>query len=107
MDSGGALIVMEEPLPVTQFGDATDPLAEYLAQSWGINLGKDMIIDLSSDQQFVAVSSEYGASLITDKLQNVLTFYPTTRSVQPDQSATEARLIELVLTSEQSWRRLT
>jgi len=103
VESGGALIAMEEPLPVNQFGDTPDPLADYLAQSWGINLGKDMIIDLSSDQQFVAVSSQYGDSIITNKLQNVLTFYPTTRSVQANQSMTEARLIEMVLTSEQSW----
>lgn len=103
LDGGGSLVLMVEPLPVTQFGDSPDPLADYLAQAWGITLGKDMIIDLSSDQQFVAVSSQYGDSIITNKLQNVITFYPTTRSVQADQSATEARLIELVLTSEQSW----
>jgi len=103
VESGGALIVMEEPLPVTQFGDAIDPLADYLAESWGINLGKDMVIDLSSNQPYVAVSSQYSDSIISNKMQNVVTIYPTTRSVLVDQSKTEARLIEQVLTSEQSW----
>lgn len=103
VQNGGAMIVMEEPLPVTQFEDVPDPLADYLSQTWGITLGKDMVVDLSSNQPFVAVSSQYGDSVITDKLQGLLTIYPTARSVNADQAATTARLIILVLTSEQSW----
>lgn len=103
VESGGGLVVMEEPLPVTQFGEGPDPLADYLGETWGILLGKDMVVDLSSAQNFVAVSSQYGDSIITEKLQGLLTFYPTTRSVTADQAVTAARLIELVLTSDQSW----
>jgi hypothetical protein len=94
---------MEEPLPVTEFGEAVDPLADYLAQFWGITLGKDMVVDLSSNQPYVAVSNQYGDSVISNKMQDILTIYPTARSVQADQSMTEARLLELVLTSERSW----
>ncbi len=103
VESGGGLVVMEEPLLVTQFGEDPDPLADYLGETWGIILGKDMVVDLSSSQNFVAVSSQYGDSIITEKLQGLLTFYPTTRSVTADQTVTAARLIELVLTSDQSW----
>lgn len=103
LEKGGSLVLLAEPLPVTQFDDASDPLTDYLGQAWGIQLGRDMVVDLSSNQPFVAVSSEYGNSIITDKLQGLLTFYPTARSVTAMQDASGPRVTDLVLTSDQSW----
>lgn len=100
---GGSLFVMEEPTPLTSFGDVADPLSTYLADTWGIKLGNDMVVDLSSDQAFLAVSNMYGSSPITDKLEGVYTIYPTARSITVDSGVTNAQLIELVLTSDNSW----
>ena len=103
LKSGGSLIVMEEPTPLTSFGDVADPLSTYLADTWGIKLGNDMVVDLSSNEPFLAVSNMYGSSPISDKLQGVYTIYPTARSTTFDSSVTNAQLIELVLTSDNSW----
>jgi ABC-type uncharacterized transport system involved in gliding motility auxiliary subunit len=105
LSSGGAVIVMEEPIPVTDFGDSPDPLAAYLDQTWGIALGEDLIVDLSSNQPFVAVSSPnlYGDHLITQKLQGLFTLFPSSRSVVAGESPEGISPVELVNTAEQSW----
>jgi ABC-type uncharacterized transport system involved in gliding motility auxiliary subunit len=102
LDGGGSLVVMEEPLPVTDFSDQADPLADFLASSWGINLGKDMVLDLSSNQPFVAVANQYGQHVITDKLQGLVTIYPTARSVSSVEGGDKLPVV-LVLTSQNSW----
>jgi ABC-type uncharacterized transport system involved in gliding motility auxiliary subunit len=102
VDGGGALIVMEEPLPFTEFGDEPDPLAEYLAQTWGIVLGEDIVVDLTSTEALVAISNQYGNHQITQKMRGLVSIFPTTRSVHPELSLTEGvSQAELVLTADQ------
>ena len=103
VDGGGKLIVMEEPLPVTDFGEDPDPLADYLAQSWGITLGKDIVVDLTSNQPFFAVANQYGDHLITQKMQGIVTYFPTARSVTISGDQTGNTDVELVYTANQSW----
>src|SRR5690606_10903916 len=50
VDGGGSLVVMQEPTVLTDFGDARDPLAEYLSEDWGITLNNDIILDFTSTQ---------------------------------------------------------
>ncbi len=102
VDKGGALVVMEEPLPATKFGDDEDYLADYLASDWGIKLGHDIVVDMTSMQPFVAYADQYGKHVITDKLQRVGTAFPTARSVQVEQKD-GIYTVELVKTSSQSW----
>ena len=103
VDGGGSLIVMEEPLPVTQFGDSPDPLAEYLTNDWGIQLGQDIVVDLTSNQPFIAVANSYGSHAITDKMAGLGTYFPTARSVVAGEGSSDATLTELVQTADQSW----
>jgi ABC-type uncharacterized transport system involved in gliding motility auxiliary subunit len=106
VDAGGALIVMEEPLPVTDFGDSPDPLANYLSESWGITLGKDMVIDQTSPQPFVAVENQYGDHPVTQKMRGntaFVTFFPTARSVSVASGTTDVSATTLVSTAQQSW----
>jgi ABC-type uncharacterized transport system involved in gliding motility auxiliary subunit len=103
LESGGALIVMLEPLPLTEVGDGPDVLADYLETKWGITMGKDLVVDLTSNQPFFAVSNQYGDHIITEKLSGILTIFPTARSVTTDSSVTQALLLDLILTSQQSW----
>lgn len=102
LQAGGALVSMHEPLPVTNFGDAPDPLADFLFSDWGIQLSKDIVVDLNSQQPFAPFAAAYGRHDITEPIQNVTSQFPTARSVRAA-AATGASLVELVLTSQQSW----
>jgi len=101
--NGGALLALEEPLPVTQFGDAPDPLATYLSGTWGLTLGEDIVVDLSSEQPFVAVAAQYAAHPITEKIAQVATVFPTARSVQVSGDLTDTFPVVLVQTGQNSW----
>lgn len=103
LDGGGALVVMEEPSPVTDFGDEIDPLAEYLEGVWGITLGNDIIVDNSSQNAFLAIADSYGNHSITEKLQSMVTFYWTARTVQISGEVDGVTSQELIKTSSRSW----
>jgi ABC-type uncharacterized transport system involved in gliding motility auxiliary subunit len=103
-EKGGALVVMEEPLPVTEFGEAPDPLADYLAKKWNIKLGADIVVDLTSQQPFAPYAAQYGSSPITEKLQNMTAQFPTVRSVTVlTETISGVSPVELVFTAQQSW----
>jgi ABC-type uncharacterized transport system involved in gliding motility auxiliary subunit len=101
--AGHGLIVMEEPIPMTKFANADDPLADYLAQTWNIVLGKDVVVDLTSNQPLFAVANQYGSHLITQKMNSVATYFPTARSVTVGNNSTSNTPTKLVLTANQSW----
>ena len=103
-DKGGALIVMEEPLPLTDFGSIPDPLADYLAQKWNIALGVDIVVDLTSQQPFAPYAARYGSSPITEKLKNQTAQFLTVRSAKVlTETISGASPVELVFTAQQSW----
>ena len=102
LDGGGSLIVMQEPSLLTDFGDSPDPLADYLTESWGIVLGDNLVVDLTSGQPFLAVADQYAQHVITEKVQGMVSFYPTARSVVASPDA-PLSLVSLVQTSDQSW----
>ena len=103
MDGGGALVVLYEPVAVTQFGNEPDPLAAYLLEAWGIALQNDIIIDLTSQEPFIAIAAQYGNHIITQKLQSTATVFPTARSVQAGETIAGITKTELILTAQQSW----
>jgi ABC-type uncharacterized transport system involved in gliding motility auxiliary subunit len=106
LDGGGALIVMQDPRIVTDFGDSPDPLAEYMAQEWGIGLGEDIVVDLTSNQPFTAFTNRYNTHLITQRMQGLVSFFPDTRSVQVDARVDGINQVELAFTAEQSWAEI-
>lgn len=102
--NGGALIVLEEPVIFTRIGDSADLLVDYLSQDWGVILGKDVVVDLTSQQVEIAFANQYGDHPITNKMGNLATVFPTARSVTvTDAISSGASQIELILTSDQSW----
>ncbi len=104
VSKGGALVVMEEPLPVTQFGDAADPLADYLDQTWGITLGKDMVIDTTANPPTVAVANGFGNhAIVTQKLKTLIPIFPTARSVQVKDGEAASGTVAIIKTANQSW----
>jgi ABC-type uncharacterized transport system involved in gliding motility auxiliary subunit len=100
--AGHSLVVMEDPTIVTQFGESADPLADYLKNTWGITLENDIIIDETSNSAYLAVASQYGNHLITQKMQGMVTVFPNTRSVSTTtmQGVTPTTL---VTTGQASW----
>jgi ABC-type uncharacterized transport system involved in gliding motility auxiliary subunit len=102
--NGGSLIVMEDPTALTEFGDASDPLADMLAQDWGITLNNDIVIDLNSTQPTTAASAYYDSGHpITISMNNLAAFFPFTRSFTLAGSTEAATLTPLVQTNERSW----
>lgn len=100
---GGAMLVLVEPSTFTEVASDDDPLGAYLQESWGIALGDDLVVDLSSNQPLVAVANQYGNHRITQRLQGLVTFFPTARSVQLESTEGDTTLASLVMTADQSW----
>jgi ABC-type uncharacterized transport system involved in gliding motility auxiliary subunit len=95
LNRGGSLVVFADPTVQTQSASAQagptppDPLADYLTSAWGISLDQDVIVDLyhsvydGQNQQYLwPVNNGYEASPITQRLQNVATFFPIARSIR-------------------------
>jgi ABC-type uncharacterized transport system involved in gliding motility auxiliary subunit len=104
VEGGGSLLVMENPAPLTDFGDQPDPLADYLASDWGITLNNDIVVDTNSPSSpFFAVGAQYISHPITEKMQGIGAIFPYSRSITVDTENTDVSPTELVLTIEQSW----
>jgi ABC-type uncharacterized transport system involved in gliding motility auxiliary subunit len=101
--NGGSLLIMQEPPPLTEFEDQPDVMADFLKDEWGITFGEDIIIDLNSMQLFAPFAGEYGQHIITSKLENISSQYPTVRSVTVNSSDVPASRVDLVKTGGQSW----
>lgn len=101
---GGSLIVMADPSVLTEYGDETDPLADMLAQDWGIIYNNDIVIDLNSPQPTTAAAAYYDSvHPVTVNMNNLVAFFPFTRSLTIAGSVTEVTASPLVQTNERSW----
>ena len=107
VDNGGSLVVLEDPIFFTEFGDDNDPLAEYLTEDWGITLNKDVIIDGSNpDNPYAAVSLRYSAHAITQGLsENLIIIMPQARSLTITGEKEGITQTGLISTAENSWSR--
>lgn len=103
LGTGGSLLIMQEPRPLTDFGDKKDVMVEFLDEEWGITFGEDIVIDLNSMQLFAPFAEEYAQHPITTKLENISSQYPTVRSVSVNDSDVQISRVELVKTGQQSW----
>ena len=105
VDAGGSLFVMENPVLMTEFGNAPDPLADYLTSDWGITLNNDVVIDyVNTNNPLVAVSSSIGSHPITQNLtQNYIVVLPQARSLSITGQKENITQTPLLLTTEKSW----
>jgi ABC-type uncharacterized transport system involved in gliding motility auxiliary subunit len=106
VNKGGSLVVMEDPRFFTEFGDASDPLAEYLVNDWGITLNEDIIIDYSGITQNAlnAASLQYNSHPITQNLnQQYIVILPQARSISITDGLENIVATSLLSTSENSW----
>jgi ABC-type uncharacterized transport system involved in gliding motility auxiliary subunit len=105
VQGGGSLIVMEDPVPLTDFGDASDPLAESLSRVWGVTLRNDFVIDDTSTTPQNAIGANYSPTHpITSAMTNA-TIFPLARSIEIKPSGDLLSISSLVETSpeSQSW----
>ena len=100
---GGAIIVMEEPVALTQSGDSPDPLADYFEKNWGITLAQDIVVDPTSGQLAFAVGVQSADHPITEKLTTQASIMPTARSLTISSASSGKTLSELVKTTPNAW----
>jgi ABC-type uncharacterized transport system involved in gliding motility auxiliary subunit len=104
LDNGGSLLLLSNPVPLTNFEDKPDLMAEYLVSDWGITLNNDIVADPSSPSTpFFAIAAQYAFHPITDKMQGISVILPNSRSISIDPEKTNVTLTELVFTIAQSW----
>jgi ABC-type uncharacterized transport system involved in gliding motility auxiliary subunit len=104
LDSSGSLLLLSNPVPLTDFGEKNDPLADYLAAEWGIMLNNDIVVDTNSPSSpFFAIGAQYANHPITEKMQGIAAIFPFSRSLSVDPENTETSPTELVYTIDQSW----
>jgi ABC-type uncharacterized transport system involved in gliding motility auxiliary subunit len=103
LDQGGGLVVLDDPPPAKTAGSTSDPLASYLATTWGLELRQDVIVDLSSSMPLAAIAASYATHPVTDKLKSLATYFPTSRSLAVTPSDAATTRTELVLTGSNSW----
>jgi ABC-type uncharacterized transport system involved in gliding motility auxiliary subunit len=104
LGNGGNLMLLSDPVPLTELGEQQDLLADYLASDWGIKLNNDIVVDPNSPSSpFFAVSAQYATHPITEKMQGVAAIFPYSRSLTVEGENVDAAPTPLVLTIEQSW----
>lgn len=108
LKNGGSVIVMEDPATDTQFGDSPDPLATDLAQTYGIDLGNNVVVDVYGYQAFqnayFAVGYNYATHVITQKMSTMGTGFQSARSVSANEGiGTDYTKTQLITTVDQSW----
>jgi len=104
LENGGSLLFLSNPVPLTQFGEEPDLLADYIASDWGIRLNNDMVVDTySTSSPYFAVGYQYNPHPITEKMQGVAAIFPYSRSITVDTENTDITPTPLVLTIDRSW----
>jgi ABC-type uncharacterized transport system involved in gliding motility auxiliary subunit len=102
LQKGGSLVILEGPL----FDNSgalitTDPLADYLAKTWGITLGNNVVVTLEANQPtLMAKAAAYSNHLITQKMGAYTPSFPLARSVQVSTSNAGLNEQELVYTTQ-------
>lgn len=103
LDAGGSLIVLYDPGPESRIDPETDPLSSYLEQDWGIILQDNLVVDLTANFRLNGIAAEYGDHPITNRLGNLVSIFPTVRTLTADPSSQDVTPTDLVMTGQDSW----
>jgi ABC-type uncharacterized transport system involved in gliding motility auxiliary subunit len=99
---GGSLVVLVDPVLSQPEAMTGDVLLPYLAEAWGVEVRPDLIVDLRSDQPLAAVADQYASHPISERLGNLVSYFPGARSLSLLPSAAPG-MIPLVVTGSDSW----
>jgi ABC-type uncharacterized transport system involved in gliding motility auxiliary subunit len=105
LESGGAMVLLLDPVAREGSAQQGATLEAYLARSWGVRPRGDFIVDLASIFPFNALSASYGSHSITERLNELNTAFPAARSLELLELADPGSrtATPLVQTSERSW----
>jgi ABC-type uncharacterized transport system involved in gliding motility auxiliary subunit len=104
LEKGGGLVVLSDPLPGAQDAAAGDPLADYLTATWGLTLQHDLNIDPNSFLgPAVPIADSYAQHPVTDKLQSLASYFPTSRSLTVADTSGGVTRTPLILTGSTTW----
>jgi ABC-type uncharacterized transport system involved in gliding motility auxiliary subunit len=108
LDGGGTAFIARDALENEgRLRVEEDELTAYLADAWGITWRRDFVIEqvfAQAGQSFGLsfLGASYGASTITEGLEQFGTVFNVARSIQTDPPESIAR-INLITTSDQAW----
>jgi ABC-type uncharacterized transport system involved in gliding motility auxiliary subunit len=107
LKKGGKVLLMLDPPETTT--SATQPNLIEFAREWGVQVGNNMVVDLSPAGRLlgtgpsIPVAASYPPHPITERME-VLTAYPLARSVAPVSGGIEGRVAQAIVeTSQNSW----
>ncbi len=106
--AGGKAVVMVEPSVLMGLtAGQSDPLANYLSQTWGVTLRDDIVIDpVQYIAQFgptVPATTTYGFSTITSDMTGLFTFFPSTRSISVADAPSGVTASDLIKAGPDAW----
>lgn len=97
----GGLLLLIDPSPAPSF--------DSFLKSWGIQANNDLVLDVSGVGQLmgqgpsIPLVNNYENHKITDRF-NAMTFFPLTRSIQPDKTIPDGITVETLFKSDpNSW----
>ncbi len=111
LGTGGALLFMQEPdLVLQQTGGQPwgGPFSDYLTKTWGLAFNNDILVDSQAANQngLYIIVAQYGSSPITERLGNVASLFPVSRSIKirpPGGNFTDVTTTQLAQTTPNSW----
>ena len=103
LDAGGGLVYLSLPPYFTKTPSQPNPLDQYLAATWGMDFGNNIIVDPDIQPPSVTYSKTFGNSPITNKL-TASVYFPTAHTVSPAEK-TPANIAQTILvqTSQNAW----
>jgi len=103
IENGGSVIFLWEPTILLNTSTMMDEFVAYMAENWGISFNDDFVIDPNTNPPSIAVAYSYGTHAITEKLEGVVTFFPSARSLNIQASPSGITTTVLVTTVDRAW----
>jgi len=104
LQNGGAIIYLSEPTLFTDIEPSKDNFINYFREAWNIIINEDLIVDPNPTfgAPLEIIADQYSNHVITNKLMNIATIFPTTRSIEIADSE-ELLVQDLVFSSANTW----
>jgi ABC-type uncharacterized transport system involved in gliding motility auxiliary subunit len=104
LDKGGSLIVMEDPIVLTKFGDTPDTLIDLLGK-WGITLENNVLVDPNANPPLLVYADplNYGSHPITAKMRGIDSRFFTAQSLKLGTAPDGVALTSLAQTYPDAW----
>jgi len=104
LDKGGALIILEDPAPLTKFGSAPDTLTDLLGM-WSITFENDVLVDPSANPPLLVYADplNYGQHPITAKMRGINSRFFTAQSLKLGTAPQGITLTPLAQTYSNAW----